>query len=263
LGLAFLLFLVAVTIAGVVLFSGHYWWFPPLVSTFTNYDVQFMRTLTVVAIVFVAVQLALGFAVFRFRNRGGKARHFEGNNKLEVVWTTATLVVLFTLGVLGQRMWAQLHFTEAPADAMVVEVTGQQFQWNFRYPGPDGVFGRTAPEFVNDSEQNYVGLDLKDPAGEDDITTANVMVVPVNKPVKVILHSKDVTHSFFLPGMRIKQDAVPGLTISIHFTPTTIGEYEIPCAELCGLGHYRMRGLLRVVMPENFDAELQKVAIQH
>lgn len=261
--LAFLLFLLVLSIASLVMFSGHYWWFPPLISTYTDYDKQFTLTLIVVGIVFILAQLGLGYAVWRFRNRGtGKAAYFEGNNKLEALWTSVTLVVFLTLGVLGQKMWAQLHFHEAPADAMEVEVTGQQFQWNIRYPGPDGKFGRTNPALVRDSEQNYLGIDPSDPVGKDDITTANIMVVRVNRPVKVILHSKDVTHSFFLPGMRIKQDAVPGMTITIHFTPTQIGETEIPCAELCGLGHYRMRGLLRVVPPNEFDAEVQKIAIQ-
>lgn len=260
-GLAIALVLLLLCVASVFLFSGHYGWFPPLVSTFTDYDKQFTLTLIVVAVVFILAQLALGLFVWRYRDRGNnQAKHIEGNNTFEWVWTSLTFVIFIGLGILGQRMWADLHFTEPPADAMVVEVTAQQFQWNFRYSGPDGQFGHTDPKYVDESALNFIGLDPHDPAGKDDIMTMNRMVVPVNQPVKVILHSKDVTHSFFVPWFRIKQDAVPGMTITIHFTATKTGEYEIPCAELCGLGHYKMRGVLDVVTPQEFQDWLKKQA---
>jgi cytochrome c oxidase subunit 2 len=165
-----------------------------------------------------------------------------------------TAVIFIGLGIQGNRVWAAYFLTDAPPGALTIEVTAQQFAWNFRYPGPDGKFGRTDPKLIDDSLGNYIGLDPKDPAGQDDVTTQNIMAVPLNRPVRVMLRSKDVTHSFFVPQLRVKQDAVPGMAIRIHFTATKAGEYEIACAELCGMQHYKMRGRLLVME----EAEFQK-----
>jgi cytochrome c oxidase subunit 2 len=134
---------------------------------------------------------------------------------------------------------------------VVVEVTGEQFTWNVRYPGPDGVFGRTVPALI--SQENAIGLDPADVAGADDIQDLALIHVPVNRAVLIKLRSKDVLHSFYLPNHRIKQDAVPGMTIDVWFTPTREGEFELACAELCGFGHYQMRGFLNVVSESEFD----------
>jgi len=135
-----------------------------------------------------------------------------------------------------------------------VEVTGMQFAWYFRYAGPDGKFGATSPTLMDPSagSEAAVGLDTSDPAAKDDVVTG-IMYLPVNRQVDLRLRAVDVIHSFFVPGMRFKQDAVPGLEIHMHFTPMEIGDYEIACAELCGLGHYKMHGMLKVVSPEAFD----------
>jgi cytochrome c oxidase subunit 2 len=132
-----------------------------------------------------------------------------------------------------------------------VEVTGEQFTWNVRYPGPDGVFGRTAPTLI--SQENAIGLDPADVAAADDIQDLALIHVPVNRAVLIKLRSKDVLHSFYLPNHRIKQDAVPGMTIDVWFTPTREGEFELACAELCGFGHYQMRGFLNVVSESEFE----------
>jgi cytochrome c oxidase subunit 2 len=126
----------------------------------------------------------------------------------------------------------------------VVNVIAQQFAWNIHYPGPDGVFGRRDINLVDDD--NVWGLDRSDPHGKDDITTINQLNLPVNKQVLVELTSQDVIHSFFLPQMRVKQDAIPGMEIPVYFTAVKTGNWEIACAQLCGLGHYRMRGFLNV-----------------
>ena len=123
----------------------------------------------------------------------------------------------------------------------------------------DGQFGRTSPELVDDEATNYIGLDDTDPAAQDDLVLPN-MAVPVNRPVEVILRAKDVTHAFFVRELRIKQDAVPGMEIPIHFTATRIGTYEVACAELCGLGHYRMRSTLEVLSEENYASWLKEQA---
>ena len=156
---------------------------------------------------------------------------------------------------IGIPVWAEYFAAEAPGDAITVEVTGQQFMWNARYPGTDGQFGRTDPGLINDIN-NSIGLDRTDPAAADDIVTINDVTVPVNRPVRVRLKSRDVIHSFFLPHQRVKQDAVPGMTLDVVFLPTEEGEFEIACAELCGLAHYRMRGFFNVVSDQKYQAWL-------
>ena len=147
-------------------------------------------------------------------------------------------------------------FTDyAKNDAVKVEVTGLQFAWYFRYPGPDGNYGRTKPELIDASAggEAAVGMDSTDPASKDDFVTGT-MYLPVNREADLTLRAQDVIHSFFVPSMRFKQDAVPGLMIHMHFTPDKVGDYEIACAELCGLGHYKMHGILKVVSQKEFDA---------
>jgi cytochrome c oxidase subunit 2 len=139
---------------------------------------------------------------------------------------------------------------------LTIEVTAEQSAWNIHYPGKDGKFGRTSAFLLT---HNPVGLDRNDPGAGDDLLLIGELHVPVNRPVRIRLRSKDVLHSFFLPMQRIKQDVVPGMTIDVWFVPTQVGDYEIGCAELCGFGHYQMRGLLRVESSEasdNFLAEL-------
>ncbi len=162
---------------------------------------------------------------------------------------------------MGAVVWTRVH-SAPPPEAMVVEVRAEQFGWLARYPGPDGTFGRVDPRLIN-TRQNPMGLDPTDAAALDDIVSREVHLV-VNKPVRIRLRSKDVIHSFFLPQFRVKQDAVPGMTVEIWFVPTKEGEYEIACAELCGVGHYIMRGKLRVESQHAFDAWLaqQKPALQ-
>jgi len=160
---------------------------------------------------------------------------------------------------MGQRVWAGIYFADAPANATIIQVTGEQFAWNFQYAGPDQQFGRVDTKLI--TQTNTIGIDRTDPIGKDDIVSIGQMHVPVGKPVRVRLRSKDVIHSFFLPNFRVKQDAVPGMGIEVWFTPTIPGEYEIACAELCGLGHYRMKAALTVdASEEKFNQWLQEKA---
>lgn len=257
--LAALLWLIA--IVTVVLFVSHRWWFPEDISVHgAGMHAQFNRTFAVVGIVFVLAQMGLGYLIFRYGDRkGASAVYTHGNTKLETFWTVATAVVFIGLAILGQRVWAQLHFREAPPDAINIEVTGQQFAWNFRYPGPDGKFGRTSPEHIDDSAGNPLGIDDSDQAGRDDIVTSTI-AIPVNRPIKLTLRSKDVIHSFFVPVLRIKQDAVPGMAVSIHFQAKKTGRYEVACAELCGLGHYKMKTYIEVLSEDDFNKWLKERA---
>jgi cytochrome c oxidase subunit 2 len=250
-----------VTVASIYLFSGIPGWFPEQISEHGGaIDAQFIRTLVVVAISFISAQVVLGYFIWRFRGRGtGRATYTHGSVKLEVGLMLLTAVVFVTLAAMGQKVWAQLHLREAPPDAVQIEVTAQQFAWNIRYPGADGKFGRTAVKFVDD-QTNPVGVDPQDPAGKDDVVSVNRMAVPVNRPIQVTLRSKDVTHSFFVPVLRLKQDAVPGMQIPIHFKAMKTGEYEIACAELCGLTHFKMKGYLMVMSDQEFATWLKERA---
>jgi cytochrome c oxidase subunit II len=258
---AFLWLLSTVTVA---LFLAKTWWMPELASAHGGaIDYQFGLTMAIAGLIFLLAHLILGYLIWRYR-RGteDRATYSDGNHRLEAGWTIATAVLFIGLGVQGNRVWARYQAESISADAISIEITAQQFAWNIRYPGIDGRFGRTDPKLIDDSLGNYVGVDPKDPAGRDDIVTQNIMAVPANRTVRIILRSKDVTHSFFVPHLRVKQDAVPGLNIPVHFTATKTGEYEIACAELCGMQHYKMRGRLQVVSEPEFEAWLKSRAAQ-
>jgi len=257
-GLVLLIIIWLITLVSTYFFVAKTWWLPVGASAAAPLiDHHFTVTFILMGVVFVAAQLALGYAVWLYRDRGSsssKVAYSHGNTRLEVVWTVLTTILFVGLNLASSSIWASERFRAAEANAVRVEVTGMQFAWYFRYPGPDGKFGATNPELEDASAggEAALGLDPKDPASKDDVVTGT-MVVPVNREIEVILRAHDVIHSFFIPNMRFKQDAVPGLAIHMHFTPTEVGEYEIACAELCGLGHYKMHGMLKVVSQEDFD----------
>jgi cytochrome c oxidase subunit II len=202
-------------------------------------------------------------------NYAGVRSHTSSYLEGAVAVVEAILLVGFSI-----PLWAaRVDHRPSESEALVVEVTGEQFAWNVHYPGPDGAFGRTDIKLI-DLQSNPLGLDREDPAAKDDVTTVNQLYLPVNKPIIVKLRSKDVIHSFGVPEFRVKQDAVPGLTIPIWFLPNVTTaemrtrmnnpefQYEIACAQLCGLGHARMRGFVTVQTAEEFqkwlDARIQE-----
>lgn len=256
--LAILIWLI--TIGSVWLFVNGRWWLPRAITEHgPGYDRQFILTITVVGVAFVAAQVGLGVAIWRYRAKGERrerAVYSHGNNRLEMLWTAITALVFIGIALLGQRVWAQLHFYESPAGSAKVHVVAQQFQWNFHYPGKDGQFGRTDPKLIKDSELNFVGLDENDPAAKDD-QVVTTLIVPVGRPVELTLRSKDVTHSIWVPETRFKQDLVPGMSINVHYTPTTVGKFELACAELCGQLHYKMKSYLLVVPQQAHDELMQ------
>ena len=213
------------------------------------------------AILFVGWFVFLIFCLIRFRQRPGHqavhhARHFKMPTYLE---TGIALFEGFLLFGIAIPMFHQFRSELPPADkSLVVRVVAEQFAWNIHYPGPDGVFGKTDPKLV--SASNPVGLDRNDPAAKDDITTINQLHIPVGKPVIAHLFSKDVIHCFSLPVMRIKQDAIPGMETPVWFEATKAGKFEIACAQLCGLGHYRMRGFFIIESPEEFQSWITEQA---
>ena len=242
-----------ITLLSVGLFLFGKWWFPEAISEHAPaLDRQFMITLVIVGISFAAAQIALGWAVWKFRDTGkpgDRAVYSHGSNRLEVVWTVITAVVFIALAVMGQSVWASLRLHDAPPGSYTVEVVAQQFQWNFHYAGADNKFGRTDPSLIDDSTLNFIGLDPGDAAGADDSVTA-ALAIPVNRPVELRLRSKDVIHNFWVPQLRFKQDLVPGMEIKVHFTANRVGKYELACAELCGQLHFKMKSYM-LVLPDD------------
>jgi cytochrome c oxidase subunit 2 len=232
---------------------------PPITANGELIDRQYNLTLYMTGIVFILSQIGLAYAIFRFRDKGQRAQFTRGNNTLEMLWTSATIVVFLGVGILGRKAWAETRFTPASPDAIKVEVTENQFVFNFRYPGPDGKFGKLDPKLVSASSGNPIGLDLNDPAAKDDIIVPT-LTVPVNHQVELELRSQDVIHNFYVRELRLQQDAVPGIEIPIHFTATKIGQYEIVCTQLCGLGHYKMRSVLNVVSDSDYQDFLKQQA---
>jgi cytochrome c oxidase subunit II len=222
-------------------------------------DDQYDLTLYVTGVVFILSQLGLALAVFMFRDKGKRAHFTRGNNTMEFLWTSATIILFLGLGILGRRAWADTRFTEPAPNAVQVEVTANQFVFNFRYPGPDGKFGKIEPKLISASTGNPLGLDPADPAGKDDIVVPT-MTIPVNRQVELLIRSQDVIHNFFVRELRLQQDAVPGMLIPLHFTANTVGQYEIVCTQLCGLGHYRMRSFLNVVSDADYEKFLKDQA---
>jgi cytochrome c oxidase subunit 2 len=167
-----------------------------------------------------------------------------------------------TLTFVGSKVWAGVYQTPPDPTSLVVDVQAEQFAFYFRYPGADGQFGAVHPDLINDATNNFFGLDpANDSTARDDIVAAS-LAIPVNKPILLTMHAKDVNHSFYVPELRIQQDFVPGLVIPLHFTATKTGKYEIVCTQLCGLGHYNMRAYLEVMPQAQFDQWLKEQGAQ-
>lgn len=234
------------------------WGMPELASNRGGQDSLYYVILAVTGIVYVVVQSVLGFYIWRFPDRpGAEGSYWHQSHKLEITWTVGTAVILVPIVLIGLRLWNQVY-SEPPRGAYEVEVVGAQFQWDMHYSGSDGVLGRIDPALI--TLDNPLGIDPDDPASADDFVLTNQLVLPVHRPALIHLRSKDLQHSFFLPNHRVKQDLMPGMKIQTWFVPTKVGQFEIACAELCGLGHYRMRGFLEVKTAEDFEAWLSEQA---
>jgi cytochrome c oxidase subunit 2 len=201
------------------------------------------------------------FVLVRFRkganpkaDYAGAKGKFAKSTEIAVAIVEVVLLLFYAIPAWATRV------KQFPVEnqAVVVHVVGEQFAWNVHYPGADGKFGRTDPKLV--SADNPLGLDRTDPDAKDDITTINQLNLPVDRPVLVHLSSKDVIHSFGLYEMRVKQDAIPGLDIPVWFIPNRVGAYEITCSQLCGLGHYRMRGFVNIKTDADYRAFLAEEA---
>lgn len=223
-----------------------------------QYENMLLITVILTGIVFFITHFLLFYFIYRYQATGKRTAFFyPHNNRLEILWTTIPALALVVLVVVGLRNW--MIMTDAsPENSMKVEIVGKQFNWIIRYPGKDGVFGKTDYTKINDAD-NILGLDWDDPASKDDIVVQNgEMHLATNVPVHLIIKSRDVIHDVGLPHFRMKMDAVPGIITTMWFTPTISTDkmkeitndpdfvYEIACDQLCGKGHYSMRGTVIV-----------------
>ena len=243
--------LVLLVIVTLVFHFASPWWFTPIASNWSTIDTTVDITFWVTGIVFVAVNLFVALAIYRYRYRKDRKAAYEPENKKLEIWLTViTSVGVAAMLAPGLIVWAD--FIDPPDDAAEIEVVARQWDWSFRLPGNDGKLGLTEARFVGTG--NPLGIDPKDSAGQDDIIiSANEVVLPVGQPVKVLLRSLDVLHDFAVPQFRAKMDMVPGMVTYLWFTPTRTGSFDLLCEELCGIGHHAMRG--RVVVVDEPDYE--------
>jgi len=229
-------------------------------------DEQLADTMVEAGFAFLGAQLLLAFFVWKFsgRKEGSKISNIPGGAKLMVA---AAFIFVGTetlaLGVFGQKAWANVYFTVPKPDAMQIQAQAGQFAFYFRYPGVDGKFGAIHPDKIDEGNQNFFGLDPANEVESRDDIVSGELTIPVNREIQLLMHAKDVGHSFYVRELRIQQDFVPGLDLSVHFTATQTGKYEIVCTQLCGLGHYNMKAYLNVMSQEDFDTWMkQKISEQ-
>jgi cytochrome c oxidase subunit 2 len=218
------------------------WILPHGSSTFApQIDFLYYLILVITGIAFVVVEVGLVYFCFKYRSQPGRKAHYtHGNVTAEVIWTAVPAVTVVMIGVLSARVWDHIKGRDSvPAGAMPYGVAAKQFEWNISYPGADGQLGTT-----------------------DDFRVRNQLHIPVNRDILVNLTAEDAIHSFFVPAFRIKQDAVPGMHIRVWFRATEPGQYELGCAELCGMGHYKMRAFVTVHTQEEYDQWLAERATQ-
>jgi cytochrome c oxidase subunit II len=259
--------IILIAIGSAIPIVMHTWDMPEDISTHGHMiDDQFADTMLEAGISFLASQILLALFIWKFSSFkvGDKVKNLPGGARGLVI--AAFLLVgteALALGVFGVKAWATVYFTPPAANAIPIQIQAGQFAFYFRYPGPDGTFGPLHPDQISEANANFFGLDTThDQDSKDDIVTAE-LAIPVNREIHLLMHSKDVGHSFFVPELRVQQDFVPGLDVSVHFTATKIGKYEIVCTQLCGLGHYNMKAYLEVKSQDDYDAWLkQQAALQ-
>ncbi|MBM3114498.1 cytochrome c oxidase subunit II [Jeongeupia naejangsanensis] len=254
--MALAIVLVALVISAVLFHAFSPWWYTPLASNWALIDTTLSITLLITGAVFIAVNVFIAWCIVRFRHRDGHRAAFQPDNRRLERW----LIALTGVGIaamLTPGLFVYADLIRPPPSAAVIEAIGQQWQWRFRLPGPDGQLGSTDVRFIGPS--NPFGLNPADPRGRDDILISEPEVhVQVNQPVKILLRSQDVLHDFFVQPFRTRMNMVPGMVTSFWLTPTKTGRYEILCAQLCGVGHFNMRGHVVVDDETGYRAWLGK-----
>ena len=250
------LMLVLVAVGTVVFHVWSPWWWTPVASNWGSIDDTIILTFWITGVVFTAIVLFMAYCVYRFRYQEGRRADYQPeNSKLE--WWLTVLTSVGVAGLLAPGLFVWFQYVTVPEDASEFEAMGQQWQWTFRFPGADGVLGTTAPQNIN--EDNPFGINPKDPHGQDDILIGESEVhLPLGKPIKFLLRSMYVLHNFYVPQFRAKMDLVPGLVTYFWLTPTRTGTFDIMCFELCGTGHYAMRGTVVVEEESAYQAWLKE-----
>lgn len=248
--------LIVLAVGSVVFHLLSPWWWPPIASNWDYIDHTIILTFWITGAVFVAIILFMAYCLWRFRHQEGTQAAYEPENKRLEWWLTIlTSVGVAALLTPGLFVWYQ--FVTVPKEADVVEIIGQQWQWNFRLPGKDGVLGTA--DTRNVTPENPLGLNPDDPHGQDDVLIeGGDLHLPLNRPVRVLLRSIDTIHDFYVPEIRAKMDMVPGMVTYFWFTPTRSGTFTAICAELCGTGHYTMRGVVVVEEEGAYQTWLQE-----
>ena len=249
------LILILVAVGSVIFHFMSPWWWTPIASNWDYIDHTIIITFWITGVVYVAIILFMAYCIIKFHHKEGrKAAYQPENKKLEWWLTILTAVGVTGMLVPGLFVWSQ--FVTVPEEATEIEVMGQQWQWSFRLPGKDGKLGTSDIRKV--SSENPLGLNPDDPNGQDDILVeAADLHLQLNKPIKVLLRSVDVLHDFYVPQFRAKMDLVPGMVTYFWFTPTRTGSFDILCAELCGVGHHAMRGIVIVDNDSDYQKWLQ------
>ncbi len=247
--MVFAIVLILLVIGSVLFHFLSPWYLTPLASNWSTIDTTLDITFWVTGVVFVAINLFMAWCIIKFRHKKGHRAHYEPENKKLEIWlTVVTSIGVAAMLTPGLYVWAK--FVNPPEDADVFEVVGKQWQWSYRFPGDDGVLGTVDTRHI--SADNPFGMNADDPNGQDDILVSSGEVhLPIDRPVKALLRSQDVLHDFAVAQFRVKMDMVPGMVTYMWFTPTKLGKYDVLCEELCGLGHYNMRG--HVVVDEEAD----------
>jgi cytochrome c oxidase subunit II len=232
--------LLLLTVGSVVFHFMSPWWWTPIASNWDYIDTTIIITFWITGVAFVLIIFFIAYCVFRFRHREGQEAHYEPENK-RLEWWLTIATSLGVAGLLAPGLVVWKDFVTVPAGASEIEVMGQQWQWSFRLPGKDGVLGKSSDAAV--AADNPFGLNKEDPQAQDDLVIeAADLHLPLGKPIKVLLRSKDVLHNFYVPEFRAKMDLIPGMVTYFWFTPTRSAKFDILCFELCGTGHYTMRG---------------------
>ena len=249
--------LIVVVVAALAFHFWSPWWLTPLASNWRQMDDTLTLTLVITGVAFVVVNLFVAWAIIRYRHRDGHRAAYEPHNRRLEAW----LIGITTIGIvtmLAPGLFVYAKLINPPANAHVVEVVGQQWQWRFRLPGPDGRLGSSDPSYV--TADNPLGLNPKDPANQDNrIVDAPELHLLVGEPVKLLLRAKDVLHDFYVPPFRTRMNMVPGMVTQMWLTPTRIGRFDILCAQLCGVGHANMRGVVVVDDKPAYDAWVAKL----
>jgi cytochrome c oxidase subunit 2 len=258
-GIILAIVLVLITVGTTLVTFVGPWTLPMLASNWGSIDLMMIVTTLVTFIAFIAVNGVMAYFIFRYRHRADqKAAYLVDDHRLEKI-----LIVITSIGIvalLAPGLFVYSSLINPPSDAHTVEVVSQQWQWGYRYPGADGKLGRTNIRLV--SAKNPLGVDVKDPASQDDVlitpSPSSQLHLPIDKPVQFQLRAKDVLHSFYVPQFRVKIDTVPGEVTRLWFTPNTIGAFEVLCAELCGINHYLMKSSVLIESEGNFQNWLKQ-----